>query len=92
MDFNYSEEDVKKSLDKILSLFPTPNITFLVDLPEEIAYQRKDDVPSIGYLRDRRETYLHMGKECKMIILDGAMPLNELKSAVKRNVQRLTIE
>ena len=86
VDFNYSEEDVKKSLYKILSLFPKPDITFLVDLPEEIAYQRKDDVPSIDYLRDRRETYLHIGKECRMIILDGARPLDELKYIITENV------
>ena len=92
VDFNYSEEDVQKSLYKILSWFPTPNITFLVDLPEKIAYQRKDDVPSIDYLKDRRETYLHMGKECEMMILDGVTPLDELKSVVKGNVWRLTNE
>lgn len=86
VDFNYSEEDVKKILSKILSLFPTPDITFLVDLPEEIAYQRKDDVPSVDYLRDRRKRYLYIGKECKMIILDGAMPLNELRYVVKEKV------
>ncbi|PXF51594.1 MAG: hypothetical protein C4B55_04285 [Candidatus Methanophagaceae archaeon] len=40
VDFNYSQEEVKKFLDKILSLFPTPDTAFLVDLPEEIAYQR----------------------------------------------------
>jgi len=92
VDFNYSEEDVKKILNKILSLFPTPDITFLIDLPEEIAYQRKDDVPSIKYLRDRRKTYLFIGKECEMILLDGSMPLDEVKSAVKGNVWRVTNE
>ncbi len=86
VDFNYTEEDVKKSLSKTLSLFPTSDITFLVDLPEEIAYQRKDDVPSIEYLRDRRKMYLYMGKEYKMIILDGTMPLDKLKYIAKEHM------
>jgi dTMP kinase len=86
VDFNYTEEDVKTSLSKILSPFPTPDITFLIDLPEEIAYQRKDDVPSIEYLRDRRKMYLYMGEEYKMMILDGTMPLDNLKYVAKEHM------
>lgn len=86
VDFNYSEEDVKNSLNRLLSLFPTPDIAFLVDLPEEIAYQRKDDVPAVDYLRERRMMYLYIGEECKMMILNGAMPLNELRCIVKEKM------
>lgn len=88
VDFDYSEEAVKNFLNRLLFLFPIPDITFLVDLPEEVAYQRKGDVPSIDYLRDRRKTYLYIGKEYKMIILDGGMPLDEVKSKVKGYVGR----
>lgn len=85
VDFNYSEEDAKNSLSK-LSLFPTPDITFLVDLPEEIAYQRKDDVPSVDYLKDRRGIYHHIGEKYGMVILDGAKKLEELQDDVKNEV------
>lgn len=60
-----------------------PDILFLIDLPEEIAHKRKDDVPSVDYLRDRRKMYLYIGNEYKMTILDGSMPLDELKYRVK---------
>ena len=83
VDFNYSKKDVKNSLNKILYLFPMPDILFLIDLPEEIAHKRKDDVPSVDYLRDRRKMYLYIGNEYKMTILDGSMPLDELKYRVK---------
>jgi len=88
VDFNYSKEEVKKSLDKILSLVPIPDITFLVDLPEEIAYQRKNDIPSKEYLEERRRTYLYMGKECNMAILDGSKKLEELQCEIKKKVFR----
>lgn len=87
VDFNYSKEEIKNLLDKLLSFFPRPHITFLVDLPEEIAFQRKDDLPSVDYLRDRREKYLYLGKECEMIILDGSMPLEEVEYIIERNVE-----
>lgn len=86
IDFNYSKEDVKNSFSKILSLFPTPDITFLVDLPEEIAYQRKDDTPSLRYLKERRALYLEIGKEYGMIILEGSKTLEQLKSLIQRRV------
>jgi thymidylate kinase len=92
VDFNYSEEDVRDILNRLLFLFPEPSITFLVDLPEEIAYQRKDDVPSIEYLRDRRNIYLFIGKEFAMTLLDGSMLLDEVKAVVKGNVLRVTNE
>lgn len=89
VDFNYSEEDVKNSLDKILSLFPTPGITFLVDLPEEIAYKRKTDIPSIEYLRERRKMYLYLGKECNMLVLDGTKKLEELQCEIEKEIFQL---
>lgn len=85
VDFNYSEEDIKNSLGK-LSLFPTPDITFLIDLPEEIAYLRKDDVPAVDYLKERRGIYLNIGEKYEMVILDGAKKLEELQDDVKNEV------
>jgi len=83
VDLNYSKEAVKNFLDKkILSLFPTPDITFLIDLPEEIAYQRKKDIPSVHYLKDRRKIYSIIRKECKMITLDGSRKLGELQCEI----------
>ena len=49
VDFNYSEEKTKSMLKNLLYLFPKPDLIFLVDVPVEIAYQRKDDVPSMDY-------------------------------------------
>ena len=86
IDFNYSREDVRKLLCCMLSFFPTPHITFLIDLPENIAFSRKNDIPSIDYLRDRRYMYLYMGKEQRMKIIDGSLSLEDVKYMVKKNI------
>lgn len=86
VDFNYSEETTKKSLIKISSLFPTPDVIFLIDLPEEIAFRRKSDVPSLMYLKDRRKTYLYLSEEIRAILLDGSLPLDKLKCIVRDNI------
>jgi len=86
VDFNYSEERVKRMLKNLLYLFPKPDLIFLIDVPEEIAYQRKDDVPSIDYLKERRKVYLNIGKKYRMIILDGCKDLRKLKELVRKEV------
>lgn len=91
VDFNYSDEDVRSCLNKILSLFPTPDIIYLIDVSEEIAYQRKDDVPSIEYLKDRRNTYLSIAKECNMKVLNGSMSLNELLGEIKKDLRGIIL-
>ncbi|VVB94973.1 Thymidylate kinase [uncultured archaeon] len=91
VDFNYSSEDVRRLLAKILFLFPTPDVTFLIDLPEEIAFQRKNDIPSIDYLRDRRKNYLNIGKEYEMTVLDGSESLDKLKSVINECIRRIIL-
>lgn len=86
VDLNYSEEKTLRILRKILPLFPKPDAIFLIDLPEEIAYQRKDDIPSPDYLKERREIYLNIGKECCMILLDGSRDVAEIEGMIREKV------
>jgi dTMP kinase len=73
-------------LKNLLHLFPKPDLIFLVDVPEEIAYQRKDDVPSMDYLKVRRNSYLDIGEGYDMRLLDGCKDLTELKERVQKEV------
>ena len=86
VDMNYSKDRVLRLLNYLLRFFPKPDITFLIDVPEEIAYQRKEDTPSIEYLRERRDTYLYIGREHGMILLDGSKEITELKELVQEEV------
>ncbi len=88
VDLDYSKNEVKKELDKLLKIFPKPDIIFLVDVPEEVAYSRKNDVPSIEYLRERRKMYLEVGKIYNMIKINGLKSLEELKCEITELVIR----
>lgn len=88
VDMNYSKDRVIDMLDNLLRIFPEPDTTFLIDVPEEIAYQRKDDTPSIEYLRERRDTYLNVGRECKMVILNGSKKLEELQCMIEEEMEK----
>jgi dTMP kinase len=86
VDMNYSEDKTIRLLDNIFRFFPEPDITFLVDVSEEIAYERKNDIPSILYLRERRDMYLNIGKKCEMVILDGSKKREELQCEIEKKV------
>ena len=86
-DLNYSEAKVANMLRNALRLLPKPDIVFLIDVPEEIAYQRKDDIPSIDFLRERKMIYLDIGKKCNMTILDSNKPPVELENMIQNKVK-----
>ena len=81
-----SINNIRWLLKKCFRIAPKPDIAFLIDVSEEIAYQRKDDVPSIEYLKERRNIYLDIGEEYDMRILDGCKDLRELKEQVRKEV------
>lgn len=84
IEFEYPKEKTQKMLKIFFSLTPKPDLIFLVDLPEEIAYKRKKDIPSISYLSKRREIYLEMQERINnVILLDGNKGLNELSDMIK---------
>ena len=86
LDMNYSVFEIRGLIKKCFYVAPKPDLAFLIDLPEEIAFQRKDDTPSIEYLRELRKVYLDIGGEYSMAILDGCKDLSVLKGQVQKEV------
>ncbi len=86
VDYGYSDEETQKTLRSYLRLFPKPDLVLILDLPEELAYQRKGDVPSMDYLAERRKIYLNMGKDYNIVALDATKGLIELEDIVRGSV------
>lgn len=82
---NHSEGVFERNL-KILRLFPKPNLIFLVDVEEEIAFDRKKDIPSINYLKRRRRLYKILARKIPVYILDGTRKPGDLESVVLRTI------
>lgn len=78
VDLDYSEAKIKSFLDFYLRFSPKPDIVFLVDAPEEVAFGRKDDTPSVEYLQERRKICLNLGKLYSMILIDGTKSIEDL--------------
>jgi len=87
VDLGYSNQKVKRILQRLWHLLPKPDLVFLIDLTEDIAYRRKGDTPSVDFLKYQRQIYLAIGKEYGMVILDGARDLVELEEEIKDRVK-----
>jgi len=86
VDLNYSQKDIKNLMNILFKIFPEPDITFLIDIDEDVAFNRKDDVPALEYLAERRNRYLWLGKEYKMNTLNGSKDVDELKKIIQNTI------
>jgi thymidylate kinase len=87
IDFNYSADDIDRILTSIFHVFPLPDVLFMIDVPVETAFKRKNDVPSIDYLLERRLIYQNIGSKYNAIIIDGTKSLEEIKNQVVLDVE-----
>lgn len=89
VDFGYSNENLSKALNWYFRFFPKPDLAFLVDIPEEVAMQRKNDIPSIEFIRLRRKYYLSIANQFPLLKLDGLKAFNSLKMRVESEIGSL---
>lgn len=84
VDAAFTMERIEGVLRRWSVLLPKPDVSFLLDVPEEVAFARKDDVPSLDYLRERRGVYLLLAKQQGMRVLDGTVSSQQvLQSALE---------
>jgi dTMP kinase len=67
----YSPEETAWAIAWGLRALPMPLLTVLIDVPAEVAFARKDDVPHIDYLRERRAFYLELKKRPEVLPFNG---------------------
>jgi thymidylate kinase len=83
VDQGLSIKDVKKILDRFWLFIPRPDIAFLVQVPEEVAIKRKNDIPSMSYLKIRNKLYNEIANSEQIIILDGTLKRSQLEDNVQ---------
>jgi len=52
-------------------LFPRPDRSFFIEVDSEEAFRRKDDIPSVQYLQERKEHYFELRPFYEFEVLDG---------------------
>ncbi|PQP33251.1 hypothetical protein C6A36_00195 [Desulfobacteraceae bacterium SEEP-SAG10] len=51
--------------------FPPPTLSFFIYVDEDVAFQRKDDIPSVMYLKERKLKYFILRNFYRFKIIDG---------------------
>lgn len=82
-EFHYSESKAKNLIRLLQSVTPKPLIAFLVDVPAEIAMQRKNDILSSEQHERLRKLYFDLGKGDPTVkFVDGSKRLEEVNYTV----------
>lgn len=91
-NFGYGQEEIGKLFkSRLLALYPRVDFSFLLDLPAEVAFERKDDVP-LSYLQDRRTLYLAFGKFQGVEVLDATASIADLRQIIYRKTMKFLEE
>lgn len=89
VDMNFSMKQSISLVNKCFEIVPIPTKNFLVDVIEETAFKRKNDIPSLEYLKDRRSAYLQIAEYYSMTVLNGN---NNAEQVFKECYERLINE
>jgi len=87
VNVGYSQDEFKQLFRMVMSRCPKPNLVFFVDVPEEVAYSRKNDIPSLKYLKKRRQLYTILAKENDATNLNGLASLSDLRLDIQNSLK-----
>ncbi len=76
----------------LFKLFPEPNIVFYIKVPPELAFARKNDIPSMEFLCERDEEKQRLLKELsidQVVTLDGTRSIRDLTEEALRITTQL---
>ena len=88
---SYSVAQTDRAINRGLRWLPRPDVTFLIDLPPEVAFARKTDVPHIAYLTERSECYLRLASRPEVVRINGEETPDALLQAILSVVSGLMI-
>jgi thymidylate kinase len=89
VDLGESEQRICRSIYRWGHVFPKPALLILLDVPVEVAYERKDDIPAVDYLTEHRKIFLSLATKFGMIVLDGTRSSETLESVIRIKIDEL---
>ncbi len=87
---SYSISQTELAIKRNLIFLPKPALTLVIDLPEEVAFSRKTDVPHVEYLKERRGFYQALCGCAKIECLNGELPPEVLATQVVTKIKMLS--
>lgn len=76
----------------ISSLFPKPDRLYFIDIDADVGANRKKDGTSLAYLEDRVPLYRHVAKLTDAVVIDGTLPLHEIREIIYKDAANYLAE
>jgi thymidylate kinase len=92
IDIDTAYGDRGKEAERLLGstmagLFPKPDLVLLLEIAPEEAMGRKDDIPSLSYLKEREGLYDIVGRAVGAVRVDAAGPVEEVQGRISEAVE-----
>jgi dTMP kinase len=84
---NYNDEKLLNKIKEYERWIPKPDVLFYINISEETAFSRKDDIPDIEYLYERKKIYTRLAKKFNMIEINGENSVNQVATEIINNIQ-----
>lgn len=69
--------------------FPKPDCIYFINISAEVGVSRKKDGTSLAYLEDRVPMYRHIAKITGAQVIDGTLPLDEIKQIICNDAREI---
>jgi thymidylate kinase len=63
-------------------LIPHPTITLLIDIPPDEALRRKNDIPSLEYVKTRAVLYRYLAENYPLTVIDGCNDVANVQNKI----------
>lgn len=78
---------IEKSQNTAIAQIEPASLTVLIDIPAEVGHQRKLDGTSQAYLQERRNCYLSIPDNKRLLRTDGTKDLNDIQQSIRSWVE-----
>lgn len=84
INFGYSSEKIRDEVLKFQAFFPRLDKIIYIRVSPDICLDRKEDIPSMEYLKKRYEIYETLSKNENWISIDGEQPVEMVYFYIKQ--------
>lgn len=86
-NYDFSLEKHKHLIENLFRVCPKPDLVYFLDVQPEIAMKRKQDIPSIDYLKNKTKYYRNIANAYNIQILNGSLTLANLVNFLRKDIE-----
>lgn len=86
VDFDYSDRSANRLLDMYLQFIPKPDVLLYLKVPPEVSLKRKDDIPNLEFVREKKEAYDVLLEDTSAVTISGVGDIEEIGDKINEQI------